>query len=86
MVDWQLTATTIYCDAVQEEVTIFIHKDWSPACTGFNQNTGTSGQQSKDAPVDTAASNSKKGCTGLPCKITTDYINKLMAEESNADG
>ena len=26
---WQITAKTIYCDAVGDEVTILVHKDWS---------------------------------------------------------
>jgi hypothetical protein len=27
--DWQITATTIYCDAVDDDVTIIVYKDWS---------------------------------------------------------
>jgi hypothetical protein len=34
MVDWQITAKTIYCDSVKDEVTIIIKKDWSAICTG----------------------------------------------------
>jgi hypothetical protein len=34
MVDWQVTATTIYCDAVDDDVTIIVYKDWSTRCTG----------------------------------------------------
>lgn len=35
MTDWQITAKTIYCDSVQEEVTIIVKKDWSVQCTGL---------------------------------------------------
>jgi hypothetical protein len=37
MVDWQITAKTIYCEAVKEEVTIIIKKDWSANCTGSDK-------------------------------------------------
>ncbi len=34
MVNWQVTATTVYCDAVDDDVTIIVYKDWSIRCTG----------------------------------------------------
>jgi hypothetical protein len=37
MVDWQITATTIYCEAVDDEVTIIVNKDWSTKCTGYRK-------------------------------------------------
>ena len=37
MVDWQITATTIYCDAVDEDVTLIVDKDWNVVCTGFKK-------------------------------------------------
>jgi hypothetical protein len=37
MVDWQVTATTIYCDAVDDDVTIIVNKDWSTRCLGYRK-------------------------------------------------
>ena len=37
MVDWQVTAVTINCSAVAEEVTIIVKNDWSVQCTGFEK-------------------------------------------------
>lgn len=37
MVDWQVTATTIHCDAVDDDVTIMVYKDWSTRCTGYKK-------------------------------------------------
>ena len=37
MTDWQVTATTIYCDAVDDEVTILVYNDWSTKCTGYKK-------------------------------------------------
>ena len=35
MVDWQITATTIYCNAVDDDVTLMVYKDGSAKCAGY---------------------------------------------------
>lgn len=35
MVDWRVTATTIYGDAVDDDVTVLVYEDWSTRCTGY---------------------------------------------------
>ncbi|MFC1902066.1 GYD domain-containing protein [Chloroflexota bacterium] len=37
MVDWVITATTIYCDAVDDEVTLLVHKDGTVKCIGHSK-------------------------------------------------
>lgn len=37
MTDWQVTARTIYCDAVDDDVTIMVYKDQSTRCTGYKK-------------------------------------------------
>ena len=37
MTDWQVTAKAIYCDAVDDDVTIIVYKDWSTRCTGYKK-------------------------------------------------
>jgi hypothetical protein len=37
MVDWKVTATTIYCDAVDANVTIMVYKDQSTKCVGYRR-------------------------------------------------
>ena len=37
MVDWQITATTIYCDDVDDEVTVIVQRDGSARCVGFSK-------------------------------------------------
>ena len=41
MVNWQVTATTLYCDTVNDEVTILVYKDWSVMCTGYTKYSNT---------------------------------------------
>ena len=86
MVDWQITATTIYCDAVDEEVTLMVHKDWSTKCTGYRKY----GEPSKDM-LNILKEKSKQlkrqlGCTGLECPRVTEYKEKLSTEEADKGG
>ncbi len=83
MVDWQITAVTIYCDAVEDEVTVLVHKDWSVKCTGFKWYSEADG----------ASLLKKKGrqlkrtlhCEGPECQRTLKYKEKLQAEEASKD-
>ena len=85
MVDWQITVSTIYCDAVDDEVTIMVHKDWSIKCTGYDK------YRQPDREV--AGLLKKKGkrlsrqlkCEGLDCHRIVGYKNKLLSEESVKD-
>jgi len=81
MVDWQVTATTIYCDAVDDEVTLMVYKDWSTKCTSYSKYNGSNNGGS---------SSPKKGrlkrqveCEGPECWRVTQYKEKLSAEEAN---
>ena len=83
MVDWQITATTIYCDDVDDEVTVIIQKDGSARCVGFTKyNT---------PDKDTAGLMRQKSrqlkrqleCTGPDCRRVIDYRDRLLAEEAN---
>jgi hypothetical protein len=79
MVDWQLTAITIYCDAVDDEVTIMVYKDWSTRCTGFNK------YAAKDKTNKNARKSQRTGhavkCEALECPRVIKYVDKLKAEE-----
>ena len=85
MVDWQITVATIYCDAVDDEVTLMVHKDWSIKCTGYNKYS----QHNKE----TASPLKKKGkrlnrhleCQGLECNRIIQYKEKLLSEEPVKD-
>ncbi len=86
MVDWQITATTIHCDAVDEEVTLMVHKDWSTKCTGYRKY----GEPSKEM-LNLLKEKSKQlkrqlGCTGLECPRVTEYKEKLSTEEADKGG
>ena len=82
MVDWQVTATTIYCDAVDSDVTILVYKDGSVRCTGYKK-------YAEGITKETAKKLQKKGkklgrelkCEGPLDHRVTDYRDKVFAEE-----
>lgn len=82
MVEWQITATTIYCDAVDDDVTIIVNKDWSTRCTGYKQYI-------EKITKETASVLKKKGkklgkklrCEGPLDRRVTNYRDKLFSEE-----
>jgi len=37
MVDWQVTAKGIYCEAVEDDVVIIVFADHSVRCTGYSK-------------------------------------------------
>ncbi len=68
MVNWQVTAKTIYCETVQDEVTILVYKDGTAKCTGFKRygESKARGMQAK---------------CNADCSLVTEYKNRLFAEE-----
>lgn len=79
MVNWQITATTINCGAVNDEVTIIVCKDGSVKCTGFSK---YGNPNSKEAVI-----LAKQGykCLGPLCDYMESYRKKLFKEEEELD-
>ncbi|MFC1947670.1 hypothetical protein ACFLXY_07115 [Chloroflexota bacterium] len=71
MVNWQITAKTIYCESAGEEVTILIKKDWSVQCTGYLDRQEGSPNRVYE-PVE---------CEDLNCVKINQYLEQLKAEE-----
>ena len=80
MVNWQMTATTIYCDAVDDEVTLLVYKDWSIKCTGY----GKYGEPGSENILRGKSKQLKRRleCEGPECHRVLQYKEKLSAEES----
>ncbi len=82
MGDWQLTATTGYCDAVDEEVTIIVSKDWSARCVSYKKYYQPGRDTRKLMEQKARTLNRKISCEGLDCPRVTHYKDKLYAEEA----
>jgi hypothetical protein len=83
MTDWQITAKTIYCDAVDDEVTLLVYRDTSCRCTG---------QKKYDEPdaVTRSAVKEKNRKLSRPVQCERDkclrlahYKDSILSEEGN---
>jgi hypothetical protein len=79
---WQVTAKTIYCDAVDDEVTMLVYKDFSAHCTGYKKynqpNDITRGLIKKK----TRQLKRLLKCEGEQCPRVVSYKEKIQAEET----
>ena len=81
--NWQITATTLKCEMVDEYVTVMVYKDWSCKCVWWSKNKQVAEQDPKHKfPRDIKASMGK--CQGPDCKYVTGYRDKLIEEEEAA--
>jgi hypothetical protein len=69
MPNWQVTATTIFCDTCSGEVTIMVYKNGQVKCTGVSRPSGKSKKTATPS------------CSADKCKQVTDYKAKLDVEE-----
>ncbi len=81
MTDWQITAKTIFCEAVDDEVTILVQKSGVTRCTGCRK---------YDQPNDITRTLVKektrkfKGtikCEGENCPRVSSYKKQILAEK-----
>ena len=86
MVNWQVTVTTIYCDAVDEEVTVMVDKDMSAKCTGCTKYGEPSAEMLNLLEKRGKQLKRPLGCEGLECHRVTQYREKLVAEEAAKEG
>ncbi len=85
MVDWLITATTIYCDAVEDEVTFIARKDGTMKCTGYNLYSTPNKKNIKMIKQKSKRLKKTIKCEGLDCRQIKQYKNKLFSEQAKAD-
>ena len=85
MVNWQVTATTIYCDAVDDEVTVLVYKDFSTKCTGYRKYYGPTKEISNRLRRKSKQLKRQLGCEGIQCHRLIQYREKLLAEEAERE-
>ena len=77
---WQVTATTIRCDLVDDFVTIMVNKDWSVKCAWYNRYKAKM-LEDKKPKFDKKIKQKIEKCQGPECSYMTDYRDKLVKEE-----
>jgi hypothetical protein len=82
VVDWQVTATTIYCDAVDDNVTIIVYQDWSTRCTGYRKYVENLDKEAGKMLGRKAKQQGRNlGCEGPLDYRVTDYRDRLVTED-----
>jgi hypothetical protein len=71
--DWQITATTVYCEAVDDEVTLLVYADGTAKCTGLQKYAATG--KKKDRATRTGK---KRRCREVDCTVLTRYRDSLL--------
>jgi hypothetical protein len=74
MVDWKVTATTIFCDVVNDEVTFIVSGDGTITCTG-QQRYATPGRQSGPTA---------RTCAGDECRIKIQHREHMLGNGTEA--
>lgn len=78
---WQITATTIHCNLVDDFVTISVDKDWSTRCTWYSRYTQKV-LADKKPKLDKNIRLKVGKCSGPECSYVINYRDKLIKEES----
>jgi hypothetical protein len=82
MTDWQVTATTLYCDAVDADVTVMVDGDGSVRCAGLLKFL----EKRTPEVLKQLKKRSRKvgrplACEGDACQRTIAYRDRIFAEE-----
>jgi hypothetical protein len=77
---WQVTATTVRCEKVDDFVTIMVNKDWSTSCAWYHRHKGQGSPGSKGR-FNTRLKGKIDACNGPECPLVVQYRDRLIHEE-----
>jgi len=83
MVNWQVTATTIYCDDIDDEVTVLVYGDGTIKCTGYARYGNPDRDTENLLKKKVKELNRTLDCHGPECHRLTQYRDKLFTEDGN---
>ena len=86
MVNWTITATTIYCDSVEDEVTFIANRDGQLQCTGYKRYFKPGRETARLMKIKSKQAGKKIVCEGLECSRVTQYRSKLISEKGGKTG
>jgi hypothetical protein len=78
--NWQITATTIFCDRIKDEVTLMVYKDWTYRCAWYGRYKQKA-LNDKKSRFDNKINAKIQKCGGPDCPYITGYREKLLNEE-----
>jgi hypothetical protein len=81
MADWQVTATTIFCEAVDDEVTLIITPSGNVTCTGRKKYEKPNKETVKIIKQKSKSAHKHLSCHGDKCTDLKNYRDKVMGEK-----
>jgi hypothetical protein len=78
--NWQITAITIHCDCIADDVTIMVDKDWTTRCAWYRRykhNAPGDRKQKFDKTVKLMIAK----CLGPECPLALKYRDRLIQDE-----
>jgi hypothetical protein len=84
MADWELTATTIYCEAVDDEVTLLLSADGTCRCTGRQKYERPGKEAARSMQSKGRRLGRTLGCSPAECDIIVRYRKTMLGEEEPA--
>jgi len=86
MADWKVTAATIYCEDVDDEVTVIVQRDGAVRCVGFTRYGKLNKDTARMMEQKSRQLQRRLECTGPECRRVIDYRDRLLAEEAKQTG
>jgi len=81
MVDWEVTATTIFCETVNDEVTLIIKPGGPVICTGRQKYENAGKEAGKVLKQKSKVSGKQLKCIGENCAELKQYRSKMLGEK-----
>jgi hypothetical protein len=81
MVDWEVTATTIFCDSVNDEVTVIVKGDGTVKCSGRQKYEKPGKEVKKALKIRSKSSAKQLACIGENCAAVKQYRDKMLSEK-----
>jgi hypothetical protein len=81
MVDWEVTATTIYCEAVDDEVTLVVTQDGNVKCSGRQKYEKPGKETAKTMQKRRRHLGRQLDCEGSQCARATQYRDGLLGKK-----
>ena len=81
MTDWEVTATIILCDDVDDEVTIIVNKDGTVICTGSRKYLKSGKEATKELKKKSREKGKPLACKGDACAKVPRYRDELMSKK-----
>jgi hypothetical protein len=76
--DWEITATTVHCDAVDDEVTLLVYADGTSRCTGRQKYAKPDKETSRVNMKKNRQKGKQPGCRENDCYRLSQYRDSLL--------